>query len=108
MIAEAVFVILDAHGGIGAQLVGLAQIFFPRRVYVEQGYERHLRERFELNVVAKADDHRVQGFLTRHRAGGNEMQKSSPPNGFYRVHFFLLAWIANSAQTFVPDAIGSN
>src|SRR3984885_8107126 len=59
MIAKAIFKPLNSYGRVGAQFVGLAQIFFPRRVHIEQGYERHFRERFELNVVAEGDHHRV-------------------------------------------------
>jgi hypothetical protein len=65
MIAKGVFILLDVYQGIGLQLVGFSQVFSSRWMYIQQGHDRHLSNRFELNVVAQANQHRILGFVLR-------------------------------------------
>ena len=71
VIAEGILKIFNGHQRIGVEFVGFAQVFSPRGMNVEQGDDGYLPDRLEMNVVAKANQHKSAKFS----GGADEMQK---------------------------------
>jgi hypothetical protein len=66
-------------------------------MHVEQGYNGHVRDSFELNIKAQANQHRTP-FPSIGGVPDGMRCRNHPPKQANLVHFFLLARIANSVE----------